>query len=133
MTITNGEGMAAAESLTRAIASRDRDAFDRIYDDDVVVWHNFSNRTQTKAQNVDLLAKIFSVSSALEYQNITRLPTPEGFVQYHDLTGTFTDGEPIPPVRACIVATVQGGRIRRLNEWLDSAQFGEIWKRIRTL
>ncbi|MHA3791206.1 nuclear transport factor 2 family protein [Sphingomonas sp. YL-JM2C] len=131
--LSHSVSLLVAQRLTDAIASRDRDRFAEIYRDDTVVWHNFSNRTQTASENIDLLTRIFAVTRELGYRDITRLLTPEGFVQHHSLAGIFADGTPMAPIHSCIVATVRDGRILRLNEWLDSRQFGELWQRIKQL
>lgn len=126
----NPDGIRAAQKLTDAIASLDSEVFATIYADDAVIWHNTTNMVQTKAENVALLGKVFDLMSELEYRDITRLPTPEGFVQYHTLAGRFKDGTEAPGLRACIVATVKGGKIVKLNEWLDASHFQAVWDRL---
>ena len=124
------EGIKTAEELTRVISSLDEDVFATIYTDDAVIWHGSTNATQTKAENAAFLGSIFKLVDSLYYENIKRLPTPEGFVQYHAVTGVFKDGTPVPPLQACIVATVTNGKISRLNEFFDPAQFQELWDRL---
>lgn len=128
----NPEGIAAAEALTQAIASLDKDVFAAIYDENAVIWHNTTNQTQTPAENAALLAGIFDLASEMYYRDIVRLPTPQGFVQHHTLTGRFKDGAPIPELRACIVATVRNGKIVELREWLDASHFQAVWDRLET-
>ena len=126
----NLEGMKGAEDLTRALSSLDRDVFASIYADDAEIWHNSTNAIQTKAENVALMASIFAIVDSLYYANIDRLPTPEGFVQRHVVRGTFKDGTPVPDLHACIVARVTGGKISRLNEYIDPAQFQAVWDKL---
>lgn len=126
----NKEGLAAAEKLTCAIASLNPDVFAEIYADDAVIWHGATGQAQTKEENVAFLDLIFALVSDMGYKDITRLSTPEGFVQHHRLTGTFKDGTPIPGLNACIVARVENGQITDLREFFDPAQFKEVWDRL---
>ncbi len=57
----------------------------------------------------------------LRYEEVRRHATPTGFVQQHVLRGRAPNGTPLE-VPACIVCAVAGGRITRLDEYLDSAQ-----------
>ena len=77
-----------------------------------------------------LLRGVFALMSKAGYENITCLPTPEGFVQHHVVGGTFTDGTKVPGLNACLVVTVKDGKIVYLREWFDPAQFQEVWKRM---
>lgn len=128
--VDNPQGIAAAEMLTRAISSLDRDTFADVYSDDARVWHNTTNAIQTKTENADLLGAIFELVSELYYHDIKRLPTPEGFVQRHTVKGSFKDGGPTPDLHACIVAKVADGKIVELNEYLDASQFQAVWDRL---
>jgi ketosteroid isomerase-like protein len=51
---------------------------------------------------------------------VTRQPTPSGFVEQHVLRGTAPRGGQLS-VLACLVVTVVGDRIVRIDEYLDSA------------
>jgi ketosteroid isomerase-like protein len=46
-------------------------------------------------------------------------------VQQHVLRGTAPNGKPLE-VPACIVFTVRGGRVARLDEYLDTAQIAAL-------
>lgn len=56
----------------------------------------------------------------LHYENITCTATSEGFVEEHDVCGTLPDGSDFL-IRACVVATVENGKVTSLREYLDSA------------
>src|SRR3546814_19466824 len=117
-------------SRTRAISSLDEAVFASIYTDDAEIWHNNTNAIQTKTENAALLGEIFAIVDSLYYADIKRLPTSEGFVQHHVVRGVFKDGTPVPELHACIVARVTNGKISRLNEFMDPAQFQEVWDRL---
>jgi uncharacterized protein len=61
----------------------------------------------------------------IRYEEIRRQATPTGFVQQHVMRGTAPSGKAFE-LAACIVCTVVGGRITRLDEYLDSAQLGAL-------
>lgn len=127
---SHDESLAVAEKLTQAFSSLNADRFNELYADDAVIWHASTNQVQTKAENVGLLRGVFALMRKAGYEEIKRIPTPDGFVQYHVIRGTFTDGQPVPELHACMVIDVRDGKITRLREWFDAAQFGEVWKRM---
>ena len=124
------ECLKVAAELTRAFANRDADGFEKLYADNATIWHAATNQTQSKSENVGLLRGVFALMSKAGYEEITCLPTPEGFVQHHAVRGIFKDGQPVPTLYACLVVTVRDGKIIHLREWFDPAQFAEVWKRM---
>src|SRR3546814_19948479 len=115
---------------TTLCRARDEAGFASIYTDEEGIWHNNTNAIQTKTENAALLGEIFAIVDSLYYADIKRLPTSEGFVQHHVVRGVFKDGTPVPELHACIVARVTNGKISRLNEFMDPAQFQEVWDRL---
>ena len=67
------------------------------------------------------------VTRALElrYEDIRVQPTPTGFVQQHVLCCRSATGVEVR-AHACLVATVEDGRIRRLDEYLDAAAIAPL-------
>jgi ketosteroid isomerase-like protein len=116
----NDAAMQTADKLFRAIESGDVDAIRNIYTPDTKIWHNNDGIAQSVDQNLAVLKWVITNIKGLKYTEVNRQPTPTGFVQQHVLRGRFNDKEVTLP--ACIVATVEGGRITRLDEYLDSAQ-----------
>lgn len=124
------ESLKIAAALTRAFADRNAAGFGELYADDAVIWHAATRQTQTKAENIGLLRGVFALMKDVRYEEVTQLPTPEGFVQHHVVRGTFIDGTPVPELYAILVATVRDGKIAYLREWFDPAQFAGVWKRL---
>jgi ketosteroid isomerase-like protein len=116
----NDAAMQTADKLFHAIESGDVDAIRNIYTPDTKIWHNNDGIAQSVDQNLAVLKWVITNIKSLKYTEVRRQPTPTGFVQQHVLRGRFKDKEIALP--ACIVATVEGGRITRLDEYLDSAQ-----------
>ncbi len=116
----NEQSMQTAEKLFCAIENGDLDAIRDIYTPDTKIWHNNDGIAQTVEQNLAVLKWVISNIKGVKYTDVRRQPTPSGFVQQHVLRGRFKDKEIALP--ACIVCTVEGGHITRLDEYLDSAQ-----------
>jgi ketosteroid isomerase-like protein len=112
--------VAAAERLTAVFASHDLAAFESLYAEDIVVWHSHNRIPQTKAQNIQRLGRFFEDFADLHYEDITRIPTPAGFVQQHVIVGERVNaGRLEMPV--CAVVSVRGSQIWRLDEYFDPA------------
>jgi ketosteroid isomerase-like protein len=109
-----------ADDFFAAIAGCDLERVATIYDPEVEVWHNVTQRTQSRDDNLRLLEHFTSRVEGLRYEILAREFFPGGFVQRHILHATVVSGEPIA-VPVCIVIHVVDGRIQRLYEYLDGA------------
>lgn len=127
------EANEAADALGAAIHARDAAAIRAIYSDDAVVWHASTGTSQTKEENVAMLAAVFSITSRLEYCDVRRHMIDGGLVQQHRLVGIFEDGQPMPDLHACLVIKVQDGLITRIDEYFDGATYTEVWERLAAL
>ena len=118
--LTEAEINDVADRLLAAIGAGDADAVRSIYAPDAALWHNFDQRDQTVDENLATLADLHRRLADIRYTEIRRFAAPGGFVQQHVLTGTAKGG----PLRmpAMIRFWVAGGRITRLEEYLDTAQ-----------
>ena len=108
-----------AERLFAAITAGDIDAVVAIYHPDVVVWHNTDGMEQTAQDNLIILRWVTHNIADLRYEEVRRAETPAGFVQQHVMRGIAPNGTPIE-VPACVVCTVENGKITRLDEYLDA-------------
>ena len=126
----SNEAAALVDALGEAIGARDAERIRALYADDIRVWHGATGVAQNKDENVGLLAAVFGVTSALEYRDIVRHEIPGGLVQQHRLCGTFADGTAMPDLYACLVIMVSDGKITRIDEYFDSAQFAELGARL---
>jgi hypothetical protein len=95
-----------------------------LYAPGIVVWHNNDGVEQTAEQNLRILRWLVENLSDRSYDEIRRQEFDGGFVQQHVLRFTFK-GERCE-IPACIVALVAGGRITRIDEYLDSAHISRI-------
>jgi len=112
-------GLAVADRLFAAIEAGDIEAIHDLYAPDAVIWHNFDDAEQSREQNVRMLGWAIRNLSGMHYTDVRRSVTDEGFVQQHVLRAVNRAGVEIA-VPACLVVTVSGGLITRLDEYLDS-------------
>ena len=110
---------AVANEFFAAISAKDLERVAALYDPQVEVWHNVSQRTQTREENLALLEQFTRSLSALRYEVHSRHYFDGGFVQRHTLHGTTHKGGVIAaPV--CILVHLADGRIQRIYEYLDA-------------
>jgi ketosteroid isomerase-like protein len=116
----SGDTIALAERFFQAIEAGDEAAITAIYAPDARIWHNFDNQEQTVAENLRVLRWMIRRLSGRRYRVLRREAFPGGFLQQHVLEGVLPDGQRFE-LAACVVCTVQNGRISRVEEYLDSA------------
>jgi ketosteroid isomerase-like protein len=111
-----------------AIEAGDVETAGSYYAPDVVIWHNFDNLEQTRAQNLATLAAIPQRLSDRVYADRRVEVFAEGFLQQHVLYATRKfDGARLA-MPAVIICRVKDGKIIRLDEYLDSAHLAEFRK-----
>lgn len=120
-----GDPLDVADALFAAISAGDLESVQRVYADDAVIWHNYDGIEQTPTDNLRTLQWMVSRLGRVDYTQVRRAATPDGFVQQHVLVATNRRGEELA-IPACIVCTVADGRIVRLDEYLDSAHVAAI-------
>jgi uncharacterized protein len=123
--MSNAESLEVAEKLFAAIPRGDLEAVRALYAPAAEIWHNHDGVTQDPAANLRVLAWVVQNIAGLRYEDVRRYPTPIGFVQQHVMRGTGPNGKSLE-LAACIVCSVSGGRITRLDEYLDSAQLAAL-------
>lgn len=117
---------AVAAKLFAAIEQGDLDAVAGLYAPDVQIWHNVTNRAQTRDENLKLLKYFTARVADRRYEVHGRDFFPGGFVQRHTLHGTLASGAKISAA-VCIVIYVEGGKIARLFEYLDPATVSGVF------
>ena len=120
-----GESLEVADKLFSAIQRGDLEAVRALYAPDAQIWHNHDGVTQDPNANLRVLAWVVQNISGVRYEDVRRQATPSGFVQQHVMRGTAPGGK-VLALPACLVCTVSGGRITRLDEYLDSAQLAAL-------
>lgn len=107
-----------ADAMSDAMSRRDAEAYGLVYAETATVWHNTDRTTQTKTENVAMLAAIMHRFSAMRYSDISHTFTGDGFVQQHVLIGTLVDGRSIE-IPACLIVKITDGQVSHIDEYLD--------------
>ena len=114
--------MNIASALFSAIESGDPAAVAALYADDVAVWHNFDDQEQDKSTNLKTLAGLIAIAAEIRYEvTERRMLEADRMLQRHRLRVRVSSGEEFS-IPACIFVTVQGDRITRIEEYLDTTQ-----------
>ena len=117
--------LAVAARLFDAIAGGDIEAVRGIYATDAVIWHNHDALEQSVDDNLGVLRWVVTHIRELRYEDVRRQRTETGFLQQHVLRGIAPSGKALN-IPACIVCTVRDGRIKRLDEYLDSSHVAPL-------
>jgi ketosteroid isomerase-like protein len=110
-----------AQQLFTQIEAKHVDGVAALYADDILVWHNFTNATQTKAENLKVLDGLTKNVAQIRYDVTERVLLGERVMQRHLLRCRVANGEEIV-IPACIFVTVRDEKICRIEEYLDTAQ-----------
>jgi ketosteroid isomerase-like protein len=116
-----GTALDVAQRLFDSIESKAVDAVAALYSDDIEVWHNFTNSTQTKAENLKTLGGLTKYVAHIRYEVTERVLLGDRVMQRHLLRCRVDNGEEVV-IPACIFVTAHGGKITRIDEYLDTAQ-----------
>jgi ketosteroid isomerase-like protein len=120
----NHDPASLADRFFAAIERGDLAEVEACYHPDARIWHNFDRAEQTVAENLAVLRGLCMVLADRRYDVVRRIVTDDGFVQQHVLRGTAPGGE--LALEAMMYVSVDDGRIRRLEEYLDTAQLGVL-------
>ncbi len=118
--------LSTVAALFTALENKDPGAVADLYADTVQVWHNFSNASQDKRQNLQVLSALCNSLAEIHYDVIERTALQDGRVlQRHTLRAISGSGEQVL-IPACMLLEVGNGRITRIDEYLDSAQANRL-------
>jgi ketosteroid isomerase-like protein len=118
--MTPAEIDALADRFMSAIQSGDTETVRTCYDPDAKIWHNNDGLEQSVEQNLKVLAWMARKLPERHYNVLRRETLADGFLQQHILEATLPDGTSWA-MPACVVVRMAGGKITRLDEYLDSA------------
>jgi ketosteroid isomerase-like protein len=122
----NHETDAIASEFFAAIERGDLGAVREFYSPRVEVWHNLTNRSQTRDENLRLLKHFMERVSERRYEVLAREFFPGGFVQRHILHGKLASGD-LVAAPVCLIIHVSNRKIDRVFEYLDSAAIRGIF------
>ncbi|QQZ17829.1 nuclear transport factor 2 family protein [Rhodococcus sp. 21391] len=109
-----------ADRFFAAVSDGDETTLTELYAPDARIWHNDDGREQTVTENLRVLRWLSRTLDDLRYEDIRRHELPDGFAQQHVLRATLP-GHGLLEVPASLFVRVAGGRITRIDEYVDSA------------
>ncbi|QDQ92867.1 nuclear transport factor 2 family protein [Rhodococcus sp. WB9] len=109
-----------ADRFFTAVSDGDETTLTELYAPDARIWHNDDGREQTVTENLRVLRWLSRTLDDLRYEDIRRHELPDGFAQQHVLRATLP-GHGLLEVPASLFVRVVGGRITRIDEYVDSA------------
>lgn len=110
---------AIADAFFAAIEAGDLVKVRSLYAPHARIWHNTDGIAQSVDENLRVLGWMVRAIPSRKYRVSNREVWPNGFLQQHVLELENSKGRYEMP--ACIIATILGGQIVRLDEYLDSA------------
>lgn len=122
----SGEIETIASNFFAAIERGDLDAVRELYSPEAEIWHNVTNRSQTREENLALLRFFTGRVAERRYEVLAREFFSGGFVQRHILHGKLKSGE-LVTAPVCLVVHVSKGKIERLFEYLDPATVSSVF------
>ena len=114
-----------ADSVAEAMRTMNVAALGQFYADDIVVWHNFDTKTQSKQENLSFLEDFFTRCSGVSYESIDRHITDFGYLQQHLLEVALKSGRTVS-IPCCHIVKIRDGLIWRFDEYFDPAPFYQL-------
>ncbi len=118
--MTEAETLEFAGRFIGAIQSGDTETVRASYAPEAKIWHNNDGLEQTVDENMKVLGWFMRKIPDRHYRVLRVEALKDGFVQQHVLEATLPDGAAWA-MPACVVVKMEGGKIVRLDEYLDSA------------
>lgn len=112
--------LAFADEFFDAVSRQDVAALQKLYRDDVKVWHNWDNVEQTKQENLQTLASIPQRYDAFGYVEARCVALGDGFLRQHVIRATRNGKTALVP--AILRVYVENGQIYRIEEYFDRGQ-----------
>lgn len=96
--------------------------------DDAAIWHNTDEEIVSPDQTVQTLTGMVQRITDIRYSERQLSIFPGGFVQQHVLTGTRRHDGVAVRLPCAIICQLEEGRIKRLDEYFDSAHVATFRK-----
>jgi ketosteroid isomerase-like protein len=113
-------GTTALDRLYESLSAGNVDAAARCLTDDGVVWHCFDRIEQDKAAAIIAWQEFVANFAERAFVDVRQEATTNGLLREQTVRVRTADGRTIA-WDCCIVVTLQGDLIQRLNEYIDRA------------
>ncbi len=117
--------------LLKAIEAGDGEGYRACFTEDGRIWHDFdglethADGAQSVEQNVAMMNWMHRLTTTLKYETLRLEETETGFLETHRLSGTTIEGEDFEGL-ACVICTLENGKIKRLEEFINPASFNAL-------
>jgi ketosteroid isomerase-like protein len=127
MSVTDAEAVAdVADRLFDAIERADTANIERLWDDDVLVWHAGDHEDNDRPRALRVIHWFIKRTTERRYEILDRQLFDGGFVQQHILYANCRNGGSIA-LRVCIVIKLgANGLISRIDEYFDPAEMAPL-------
>jgi ketosteroid isomerase-like protein len=117
------EVLSTVDKFVAALSTGDAACLDALFTDDAVIWHNYDQVTQPAREALAPLAPLAALQP--RYEIAGRDVVDGACIQRHVVHLTLPGGESasIPAIQRISLAD---GRIRRIDEYMDSAQMAAV-------
>ncbi|NVN53648.1 nuclear transport factor 2 family protein [Mycolicibacterium hippocampi] len=121
--------LGTVEKFVAALTTGDAGVLDAIFTHDAVIWHNYDQVEQPAREALAALAGLAAL--APRYEIAGRELVVGACVQRHVVHITLPGGQPasIPAIQRI---SVVNGQIRRIDEYMDSAQMAAAMQALQT-
>jgi ketosteroid isomerase-like protein len=116
---------AVAAKVARFVADGDLDGLRALYTPDARIWHNTDDKDKTVEESLAFLDGLLGVTSRRWYADVRLTPTTIGYIDQHYMCAVLTTGEEVR-VPICMVVTLEGKRVKRLEEYIESEASGPV-------
>jgi ketosteroid isomerase-like protein len=109
------------ERFLEAIETHNEAGLHEVYRDDIVIWHSFTNATMPKDASIAMLAGLWRDGIRMRYVFDDQLVVGNRGGRRHRVEATTRGGRRIV-LQVAMFATVEDGKISRLDEYVDSKE-----------
>ena len=120
--MTDSEIRKLCDRFFDAYQERRVDELAEIYAPDCIVWHNVFGHETTGRENLAALPRSYTQQRRRTYDDRTINTFAGGFVIQYTLHGVQHSGHR-GALWICIVGLCRGGKITRIDEYMDSSKF----------
>jgi ketosteroid isomerase-like protein len=124
------DGRAVADRFFSALLSGDLGELEASCAPGAILWINLTDQERPLGASLPGFAQLAAKVTDFRMEAVRRRGIPGGFVEQHVLSGTLPDGDALRVV-GCFIGTVEGGRITRLEEYVDGGQAGALSRLLR--
>lgn len=121
MKATPQQANEVADQFFACIERQDVEALANYYTQDAVVWKNYNQIAIPASESLEFLKGVGDYLRDVRYKDVRRNCYEGGFTQQHVFTGIIRETGETLAIPVCVIAQVEDGRVKRIDEYLDSA------------